>query len=136
MASLDDNKCLICKREIDNNEKCSAMLDGTLGVDYFKGGQEAIFYENDNEPPEVLICKKCEGEHWRLLTGRAHTDAEYDKACDLAEKAINERDKERGLKRALLEACKASVFGKTKFGWSRIYDAIRYVEHVEKGGKS
>ena len=76
MASLDDNKCLICKQEIDNKEKCCAIHGGTLSVDYFKGGHEAVFYENENEPPEALICKGCTAEHIRfLLHGRALLEA-------------------------------------------------------------
>jgi len=71
MASLDDNKCVICSREIDNKEKCRVLQDGTLEVDHYsEDGQEkveAIFYENENEPPEALICEGCEAEHVRLV---------------------------------------------------------------------
>lgn len=62
-----NDKCALCHRDILNKEECCALMDGRLSVDYYKGGNEVIFYENDDQGDSVLICNDCTARHIKLM---------------------------------------------------------------------
>ncbi|MCK5563670.1 MAG: hypothetical protein KAJ07_00350 [Planctomycetes bacterium] len=54
-AAMTEKTCLFCKREFDEKDRCYAVLEGSIRLDC----DDVLFYENEDEPPDILVCKEC-----------------------------------------------------------------------------